>query len=117
MNINEKGKDEHPKTMDEAVNILINNLDINSISNIKKYKKTDFCYKMHFDLGMYIRNNFIYKNENIEKLYSDIYGTRYIKLLVPDKISQKILEALWDEVHTNYKEIMLKKKNESSNNS
>lgn len=79
-----------PKSIDEAVNKLLLELDDKSIDIIKACTKDDL-YKYHHTLGQSIRNEFGLWQDN-KALLSDTGGTH------PDDASHVIIQNLWSHL-------------------
>ena len=103
MNGDKVSKLDIPKTMEEAVERVINALKPEELNKLLSAPKGDLP-KFHFDLGLWIRNNFkLFDNEN--PLIKDIRSRnpKYRFLIDPDEISTDIIEAVWEKLHdTNY---------------
>ena len=63
---------QYPKSVDEAVDMLIEGLDKESIVNTKNLGKDEFGTIVHFGLGMYVRNHFGLNNNEAAELEEDI---------------------------------------------
>jgi len=98
---------ENPKTVHEAVNIIITALTIQEIADIKKARKNDFVLSSHFCLGADIRNSLVYRNSNFQLLKKDCYKIFNGEIepdnifygIHEDEISERILEKLWEKIH------------------
>ena len=90
-----------PKTVDEAVDWLIEKLDADALNKVRDSKN---LAEFHMGLGMYIRNQFVYKNENKKELIEDALSRfdipddksdiRYYRLRHVDNVSDVIIEEL-----------------------
>jgi len=87
-NTEEKG---YPLTVDEAVDRLLNELEVIDKGNLKTMKKEDLV-DLHFSLGLYIRNQYGLNDRNY-KLQMDTVT------FMPDDASGVILEAAWDRLN------------------
>jgi len=98
--MNEK-KESSPKTVDQVVEMLIGELEEDVLI---KVRDSESVSEFHFGLGMYIRNKYIYKNENREDLeksmfsrHDDLDGKPNLQDIYfrhPDDASHIILEEL-----------------------
>ncbi len=77
-----------PRTMDEAVDLLLSVLPEDTKEKIKNSPKGNLG---HFGLGMYIRNEFGLWKDNKELL--DVCGTQHV-----DDASDVIIQALWEKL-------------------
>lgn len=97
----ESGKKDYPKTLQEAVEKLLKELPQEDKDRVKQMNK-DELFKLHFDLGMYIRDNMGLHEED-SPLMKDCRPDQYMhKGLMPDfsedDCSMAIIEALWDRL-------------------
>lgn len=93
--------DRSPKTVDQVVEMLIEELDEDVLI---KVRDSESVSEFHFGLGMYIRNKYIYKNENREELENSVFSRHEdpdgkpnfqdIYFRHPDDASSIILEEL-----------------------
>ncbi len=74
-------KDSSPKTVDQVVEMLIEEL---SIAELIKIRDSELLAEFHMGLGMYIRNEYIYSNENQEELLNDVFSRSNDKTDKPD---------------------------------
>lgn len=82
-----------PKTKEEVIEILLKELSEKDKSTLAQVPK-DKLIMFHFDLGMYIRNKFLYPNK---KLVSSCLPPD------PDSISMEIIEGLWRRLRAGQK--------------
>lgn len=90
-----------PKTVDEAVDWLIEKLDADALNKVRDSKN---LAEFHMGLGMYIRNQFVYKSDSQKELLQDVLSRldipddksdiRYYLFRHVDNVSDVILEAL-----------------------
>lgn len=90
-----------PKTVDEAVDRLIEEMDEDALIKVRESKN---LAEFHFGLGMYIRNQFVYKSDNKKELLEDVFSRfdipddtsdiRYYRYRHVDNVSDVILEEL-----------------------
>ena len=89
-----------PKTIDDAVNTLINEFslqDKNTIANMAEENLTD----LHFSLGLSIRNRYLYPRN--EKLLESCRQETMDKYLHWDEASKVIIKRLWVELRKSHK--------------
>lgn len=95
------GEKNLPKTVDEAVDWLIEELDEDALAKVRD--STNFA-EFHFGLGLYIRNQFVYKSENKNELIEDVLSrfdltddksdVQYYRMRHVDNVSEVILFEL-----------------------
>ena len=79
----------HPSTIDEAVDIIIENvLEPEDINNILNSDEDEFCFSAFFGLGLWIRNKWMWGKSHMDT------GFRH-----PDDVSDEILHKLWQKLH------------------
>ena len=100
---------QYPKSIDEAVDMLIEGLDKESIVNTKNLGKDEFGTIVHFGLGMYVRNHFGLNNNEAAELEEDIIKNSEDFLLFADDYSGVLMDHLWERVQKDYDEIILTK--------
>ena len=81
---------ELPKTMDEAVDILMDIMEQEDLNALRNMKQHDLI-RLHFGLGLFIRNNFGLWNPEAP-IWQDIRGT-------PDDTAMDIIEKLWERLN------------------
>jgi len=84
-----------PKTLDEAVGIILDILTSEQKEELKSYPESELIFS-HFTFSMWIRDNFIYSNKNAWELEQSIIDDpdEYI-FAHPDDISGLIIKAVW----------------------
>ena len=97
---------QYPKSIDEAVEMLIEELDKESIVNAKNLGKDDFGTIVHFGLGMYVRNHFGLNNNKAAELEEDIRKNSEDLLLFTDDYSGVLMDHLWERIQRDYDEII-----------
>ena len=100
---------QYPKSIDEAVDMLIEGLDKESIVNTKNLGKDEFGTIVHFGLGMYVRNHFGLNNNEAAELEEDIIKNSEDFLLFADDYSGVLMDHLWERVQKDYDKIILSK--------
>lgn len=83
--------DAHPKTVEEAVTILLAKLPAEYLRHLA-HASEDLLAEYHMTLGMTIRNEMGLWGDNIELMQSFGYGIH------EDDVSGVIIQALWDEL-------------------
>ncbi len=78
--------EEIEKLVDKLADDIINNLDKKMIKKLKRRPKYD-----HFGFGLYIRNNYIYNNEQIKYM------------IEADDLSSEIYDRIIEKLSNNYK--------------
>jgi hypothetical protein len=81
-----------PKTVDEAVNILTNELSLKDKNTIANMAEGDLI-DLHFSLGLSVRNRFLYPRN--EELLESCRQEAMDKYLHWDQASAVIIRALW----------------------
>jgi hypothetical protein len=89
-----------PKTVDEAVNILINELSLKDKNTIANMDETDLV-DLHFSLGIGIRNKFLYPRN--EKLLEFCRQAAMDKYMHRDQASTVIIKKLWEKLKESHK--------------
>lgn len=97
-----------PKTINEAVDRLIEELDEDALNKVRDSKN---LAEFHFGLGLYIRNQFVYKNDNKKELLDDVFSRfdipedksdiRYYRFRHVDNISDVIIVELQKRLQEN----------------
>ena len=92
----------HPKTINEAVDIVLNELSDENKGSIRKQDKDEFVINAHFGLGLFVRNTMIHQNKNQVDLMAD-YQKRFCGDTdwIPvdaDTVSGVIVGGVWDEL-------------------
>lgn len=106
-------KKQYPKSIEEAVNTVIDMLDMEDITSIRDYEKYAFSCHVHFGLGLFMRNNFGINNGMASQLLEDIGKTFKMRYYQNDEISRFLSDRVWDEIQKNYDDIV-KAKSENS---
>ena len=96
---------QYPKTVDEAVDILIEVLDKDSIVFAKESSKMKFGCYAHFSLGLYARNNLGLFNFVAIDLLSDIKRNGG-KTFQADNASSFLMDKVWERIQEDYDEII-----------
>jgi len=99
MNIDDK-RTRYPKSMEEAVDLLIDKLSIREKYQIAKMTQDDLA-GLHFSLGLGIRKEFGLWAENKDLLAScaSLVGQEIIH---PDDASALIIKELWKKLRETY---------------
>jgi len=90
----------YPKSVEEAVAALIENLSIKEKSQIAKMTQEDLP-GLHFSLGLGIRNEFGLwaGNKDLLESCASLVGKEIIH---PDDASALIMKELWKKLHETY---------------
>ena len=94
----------HPKTIDEAVVIVMAALPAETKDEIRKSNDRElFRLACHFSLAMWVRNLLIHRNVNLIDLYADFQrgrsAGRWDGKPEPDDISGAICGQVWERLH------------------
>jgi hypothetical protein len=89
-----------PKTVDEAVNILTNELSLKDKTTIANMAESDLT-DLHFSLGLSIRNRYLYPRN--EELLESCRQEAEEKYLHWDEASRVIIKRLWEELRKSHK--------------
>lgn len=87
-----------PKTVDEAVDLLLAGMSSMDKLSLKRAPKTD-TLKLHHTAGRWIRNNFLSGNKELPADCERLAGRRF-RGYVRDDASAEILDALWEALQT-----------------
>lgn len=88
-----KTKSKYPKTIEEAVDLLISSLSEGQRQELMNMPEKNLD-TLHFTLGMYIRNTFGLPAKNTELLDACCRGW----LRHPDDVSSVIIKAAWKKL-------------------
>ena len=91
---------EQPKTVDEAVNLLIPKLSLKDKSAIAKTSEDDLG-DLHFSFGLYIRNRLLYPRN--DALLESCRQAAMDKYLHWDQASGVIIKRIWEELKKSHK--------------
>jgi hypothetical protein len=89
-----------PKTVDEVVRTLINELSLKDKNTIANMDESDLV-DLHFSLGIGIRNKFLYPRN--EKLLESCRQAVEDKYMHWDQASTVIIKKLWEKLRKSYK--------------
>jgi hypothetical protein len=91
---------ELPKTVDEAVNILTNELSLKDKTTLADMTEIDLV-DLHFSLGLSIRNRYLYpRNENLLESCRQEAKEKYLHW---DQASNVIIRALWKRLKESHR--------------
>ena len=99
---------QYPQSIDEAVDMLIEGLNKESIIFAKESTKDKFRFSAHFGLALYVRNQFGLNNYKGINLMMDIDKNGGCSF-IPDSASGFLMEKLWERIQRDYNEIILTK--------
>ena len=91
---------DQPKTVDEAVNVLISKLSLRDKSSIAKMSEDDLG-NLHFTLGLYTRNQLLYPRN--DQLLESCRQAAMDKYLHWDQASGVIIKELWERLKETHK--------------
>jgi hypothetical protein len=87
-----KPKNTSPKTVTEAVDRIIGELDLPMKAKIAKIPEDDLV-TLHFSIGMWIRNNFVYtRNEKLLESCREVSGEKNLYWV---QMHMVIIRELW----------------------
>ena len=92
-----KSRKKWPKTVEEAVNRMIQEMSEEDRTRLKNTPEKDLIM-YHFSLGMWVRNEFGLWQGNDELLKS---CAKKDPLIHPDDVSSIIIEELWNKLNKN----------------
>ena len=102
-------KKQYPESIEEAVDRVIDMLDMDDINSIRDYDKSAFAIHEHFGLGLFMRNNFGINNGRATGLLADIRRNSKRRFYQNDDISGFLSDRIWDEIQENYDDIIAAK--------
>jgi hypothetical protein len=89
-----------PATVDEAVDRLMSEMnlkDLNKVANMPE----DNLVNLHFTVGMWIRNNFVYpRNDKLLESCREVSGDKYLHFA---QMHMVIIQALWKRLQETHK--------------
>ena len=95
-----------PKTLDEAIEIVVKKMSAKSRKSIKDNPDKDaFITEQHFGMGLWVRNSLIHQNQNQIDLMADYQRVCGIESLNgyppvdPDEVSGYIVGLVWERLH------------------
>ena len=81
-----------PTTVDEAVDRLMSEMELKDLTKLAKMPE-DELINLHFSIGMWIRNNFVYpRNEELQESCREVSRDKYLHLA---QMHMVILKQLW----------------------
>jgi len=94
----------HPRTMKEAVKIVLNALSEEDKENVRATTDRDeFRVGCHFSLSLWVRNAMIHANRNRLDLYADFQRGcregRWSGTPEPDDVAGVVVGLVWDALH------------------
>ena len=96
----------HPKTIDEAAEIVIKGMASGNLDMIMQAAdKDEFVTEQHFGMGLWIRNVMIHQNQNVLDLMADYQKVCGIENwngyppADPDAVSGVIIGLVWEKLH------------------
>ena len=95
-----KPKNTSPKTVTEAIDRIMGELDLPVKAKIAKIPEDDLV-TLHFSMGMWIRNNFVYpRNEKLLESCREVSGDKYLHYA---QMHMVILHELWKRLQKTHK--------------
>ncbi len=96
----------HPKTIEEAAEIVIKGMASGNVEMIMQAAdKDEFVTEQHFGMGLWIRNVMIHQNQNVLDLMADYQRVCSIESFNgyspadPDEVSGHIVGLVWERLH------------------
>lgn len=85
-------KSNRPVTVDEAVDRLMSEMNLKDLTTLSKIPEDDLV-TLHFSVGMWIRNNFVYpKNDKLLESCREVSGDKYLHWA---QMHMVIVRELW----------------------
>ena len=89
-----------PDTADEAVAILISEMNLKDLNTLANMPEDDLV-NLHFSVGMWIRNNFVYpRNEKLLQSCREVSGDKYLHWA---QLHMVIIRELWKRLQETHK--------------
>ena len=89
-----------PSSIDEAIEILLSEMILKDLTNLAKMAE-DNLISLHFTLGMWIRNNFIYpRNDKLLKSCREVSLDNYLHWA---QVHMVIIKELWKRLQDTHK--------------
>jgi hypothetical protein len=89
-----------PETVDEAVDRLVSEMSLKDRNTLQKMAEDDLI-DLHFTVGMWIRNNFVYpRNEKLLESCREVSGDKYLHWA---QMHMVILRELWKRLQETHK--------------
>jgi hypothetical protein len=89
-----------PTTVEEAVDILMSEMKLRDLNKLAQMSEDDLVY-LHFTIGMWVRNNFVYpRNEKLLESCREVSRDKYLHFA---QMHMVIIRELWkrlQETHT-----------------
>jgi hypothetical protein len=93
-------KFKRPTTVKEAVDILMSEMKLKDLNKLARMQEDDLIY-LHFNIGMWVRNNFIYpRNEKLLESCREISRDKYLHFA---QMHMVILKQLWLKLQETHK--------------
>ncbi len=95
-----KQKEARPTTVTEAVDRLMGELDLAMKAKIAKMPEDDLV-ALHFSVGMWIRNNFVYpRNDKLLESCREVSGDKYLHWA---QMHMVIVRELWKRLQGSHR--------------
>lgn len=92
MSKQDRADDDEQAIFTEYANALRETMKPSDLAKLKAMSRDELS-ALHFDLGMYVRNKFVYQNKELEKRLSRASGFYPFDA---DHLSSEIIERLWE---------------------
>jgi hypothetical protein len=87
-------------TIDAILDDLLKTLPLEFQEKVKQMTCDDFIIKQHFDLGMTIKEKYLYRNKARERLIESLGNKKEHRFLDGEVLSHIVLESLWKKITT-----------------
>ena len=89
-----------PETVDEAVDRLLSEMDLKDLTKVAKMPEDDLI-NLHFTVGMWIRNNFVYPRN--DKLLQSCREVSRVKYLHFAQLHMVVIRELWKRLQETHR--------------
>lgn len=97
---NKTKRTKRPTTVDDAVDQLLTGMKLRDLYKLARMPEDDLI-DLHFTLGMWIRNNFVYpRNDNLLESCREVSGDKYLHWV---QMHMVILKQLWKRVQETHR--------------
>jgi hypothetical protein len=91
---------ERPKTVDEAVYLLMSEMELKDLTKLAKMPEDD-PINLHFTVGIWIRNNFVYpRNDKLLESCREVSRDKYLHWT---QMHMVIIRELWKRLQESHK--------------
>jgi hypothetical protein len=89
-----------PETLEEAVDRLMSEMSLKDLNKVAKMSEDDLI-DLHFTVGMWIRNNFVYpRNDKLLQSCREVSGDKYLHFA---QMHMVIIRELWKKLQETHK--------------